>query len=621
MYIVQMADLHIGSDIRTNPMESEFFFKAAELIKDKIPFGETVLICFCGDIIDSKGLKEGENSVEVVRARYGEAAGLINDFKNNIVNRYNVITKCCPGNHDATHMNELFEFILKVDKDDDTQKPSKMELKTCYTLEISGLKTIIIFVNSCYKDQYKKGHIDYTTLESKLYHAKMNNKKAIIVLHHTIMSMFDEDDSSIRNAAKLVNLIVRYEVIAVLHGHIHGREILSLGQNQCKIIGTGALLSRDNANVNSQFNIIELKNNIFLKILNCRYQADGGNAPWDIKEFNDLETSNIFTGGTFSKEYQKLMDTLDVVTPIYNMRMEIKTTYEEFVADLKEFLNEDKLKIGDKAWTYYELAKMWQANEVPDELYFNHGSYFRTGEMSGIDYVARALKEKPTSNRIVLPTYNVENLMDSLDDKEYLPSLASIQFGKDEDEEKLIVHMYLRALEAKHFFKINICEIEYLLNCLKEKAIKFKEVEIVISAFRVQKKEKFHCFLKSEIDVLASTRLSAIVSCKNFSKLRYLFKEKKDGQETVIKTHGIQTVYQAMQDFNMESKVMGEEEVYSKEILSLLKEVLGIYEKLDRIHKTGSVQSKQGNTYEEKIDNLLGQIIESIEKLEKEKGS
>ena len=181
--------------------------------------------------------------------------------------------------------------------------------------------------------------------------------------------------------------------------------------------------------------------------------------------------------------------------------------------------------------------------------------------------------------------------------------------------------MYLRALEAKHFFKINICEIEYLLNCLKEKAIKFKEVEIVISAFRVQKKEKFHCFLKSEIDVLASTRLSAIVSCKNFSKLRYLFKEKKDGQETVIKTHGIQTVYQAMQDFNMESKVMGEEEVYSKEILSLLKEVLGIYEKLDRIHKTGSVQSKQGNTYEEKIDNLLGQIIESIEKLEKEKGS
>ena len=615
MYIVQMADLHIGSSTQTNPEEKELFLKSAELIKKMIPSKETILICLCGDIIDSKGLKEEAEPSRAAEERYTKAAELIEAFKNEIEDEYNIIIKCCPGNHDATHMGELCEFLKKVDTD--TTSPSKTKLSKCYTVEIKGLETKFIFVNSCKGNQYEKGCIDYVALERELASAGQNKK--IIVLHHTIMSMFDEDSSPIRNAAKLVNLIDKYDVIGVLHGHIHGREILSLGQNQCKIIGTGALLSRDNANVNSQFNIIELKNDIFLKILNCRYQADGGNAPWDIKELNNLETSNIFTSKTFSKAYRKLMDTLEVVTPIYNMRMEIKSTYEDFVDDLEKFLYEDTLKIGDKTWTYFKLAEMWQADEVPDELYFNHGSYFKTGDMSGIDYVAKALERKPTSNRIVLPTYNMKNIMESLDDKEYLPSLASIQFGKH--EEKLIVHMYLRALEAKQFFKINICEIAYLLKRLKEKAIIFKEVEIVISAFRVQKKEKFHCFLKSEIDVLTPTRLSAIVSCKNFPKLRRLFKEKRDGQETVIKTHGIQTIYRAMQDFNIEREEMGKAEVYSKEILSLLEQVMEAYEELDRIHKTASVQSAKGDFYEKKIDELLGEVIKSIEKLEKEKVS
>ena len=227
-----------------------------------------------------------------------------------------------------------------------------------------------------------------------------------------------------------------------------------------------------------------------------------------------------------------------------------------------------------------------------------------------------ALKKKPTSNRIVLPTYNMENIMKSLDDKNYLPSLASIQFGKH--GEKLIVHMHLRALEAKQFLKINICEIEYLVQQLKEKAISFEEVEIVISAFRVQKKEKFHCFLKSEIDMLTPTKLSAIVSCKNFPKLSRLFKEKRDGQETVIKTKGIETVYRAMQDFNMESAEVGKKKVYSKEVLSLLEQVLDVYEKLDKIHKTESIQSDQEKFYENNIDNLLEEIIKSIEKLQGE---
>lgn len=615
MYIVQMADLHIGSSTQTNPEEKELFLKSAELIKKVIPSKETILICLCGDIIDSKELKEGAESSKTAEERYTKAAELLEDFKNEIEDEYNIIIKCCPGNHDATHMEELCEFLKKVDID--TTSPSKTKLSKCYTVEIKGVETKFIFVNSCKGNQYEKGCIDYVALERELASAGQNKK--IIVLHHTVMSMFDEDSSPIRNAAKLVNLIDKYDVIGVLHGHIHGREILSLGQNQCKIVGTGALLSRDNTNVNSQFNIIELKNDLFLKILNCRYQADGGNAPWDIKELNNLEISNIFTGKTFSKAYRKLMDALDVVTPIYNMRMEIKTTYREFVDDLEELLREDELKIGDKTWSYFTLAEMWERDEKPkkeDELYFNHGSYFKTDEFSGIDYVVTALKNKPTSNRIVLATYNMKNIIDSLDDKKYLPSLASIQFGKH--GEKLIVHMHLRALEAKQFLKINICEIAYLLKQLEENSVSFKEVEIVISAFRVQKKEKFQCFLKSKIDKMDPMDLITAVNLKNFGELYCLIKEKRDGQETVIKTEGIETVYRAMKASNKGMIQEGGTEIYGQELIGLLKQVLETYEKLDRLHKSFSVPRYDEQIYEQKIDSLLGAVLEKLKKLEKE---
>ncbi len=608
MYLLQIADLHVGSSVQTKPDEDKFILLSAEFLKREIPKGETVLICICGDIIDSKGIS-GEARDEA-KCRYDKALKLIDKFKEKLEDEYRIIVKCCPGNHDATHMDELYDFVKKVDMD----YISKAELQSCYSPKIENLETKIIFVNSCEGNQHEKGCIDYGLLEQELKECGKDEKK-IIVLHHTVMSMFDDDSSSIRNAAALINLIDKYNVIGVLHGHIHGREILSIGKKHCKVIGTGALFSRENTNINSQFNIIEIKKNIFLKILNCRYHVDGGEEPWDMQEINDTETGNILISNKFSNAYHQLMDRLDVTTPIYNMHMEIENTYKEFCSDLKEFLREDYLKIGDRKWSYFELAKMWQAEKVPEQLYFNHGSYFMAGEKSGIEFVVETLKSKPTSNRIVLPTYNMENVNESLDDKIYLPSLASIQFGKNDD--KLIIHMHLRALEAKQFLKINICEIEFLLEQLKEKFVEFDKVKIIVSAFRVQKKERFNCFLKSEIDVMESVNLTTFVNFKNIIELSKLFKEKRDAKETITKIEGIQTVYKAMQASNETITKKSGEKVYNEEIIALLKRALDIYKQLDEIHKSLSIQSEKEELYEKEIDNILGDFIEKLEGLEK----
>ena len=235
------------------------------------------------------------------------------------------------------------------------------------------------------------------------------------------------------------------------------------------------------------------------------------------------------------------------------------------------------------------------------------------GEQNGIEYVVESLKRKPTSNRIVLPTYNMENVNQSLDDKNYLPSLVSIQFGKN--DKTLIVHMHLRALEANRFLKINICEIQYLINQIRARYVEFDDVKVIISAFRVQRKEKFNCFLKAQIDMMAEEKLTTYVNFKNFEKLYWLFVEKKDAKETITKVNGVDKVYKAMQASNKVMEECGGEPIYSTDIIKMLKELLDKYKELDGIHKASSIQSEKENECEEKIDELLDQIIKKLAEL------
>ena len=116
--------------------------------------------------------------------------------------------------------------------------------------------------------------------------------------------------------------------------------------------------------------------------------------------------------------------------------------------------------------------------------------------------------------------------------------------------------------------------------------------------------------------MIDSTDLITGVNYKDFLKLPQLIKEKRDGQETVIKTKGLEIIYKAMKASNKAMKKSGEKEIYSEELIGLLKQVLDVYEELDKIHKTMSIQSDIEKSYAENIDNLLETIINSINELE-----
>lgn len=612
MYIIQIADLHIGSADKCLERESVILSKAIEQIKQDIPQKQKLLISVCGDIIDSKNSSGWEKGI--AETRYKEAANLFRLMLQDLKKEYDVKIQFCLGNHDVTHISEFLNFANEFDTE-----LTKEKIEDGYFMEWDEI--YYIFLNSCNGGQYEYGCLDYTKVE-RILKGLPENKSKILILHHTVMSMYEKDNSSIRNSAHLLELIQKYNVIGVLHGHIHGREHFLIGQKRCRMIGTGALFSRNNPNVNSQFNIIEVESFIFRKISTYIYMADDriSGHSWNKISSEEDNNENYFRGDNFQDVYQSLISNLAYRPVLNNVTLQIDSPYEEFKSNLEKYLQSDELVIGQKHFSYFELAELWEKTEVPQCLYFNHGMYFKVKDKEkndgvgehGIQFIARQLKSKPTSNKAVLTTYGMDMVVQMLKREEYLPSLLSIQFSQSSDGDTIFVHMYLRALEAERFLKINICEIQWLLERLKEQNILFNRVDIAISAFRVQKREKFNCFLKADIDKIDDKELTFYVYEGNIVEICRMLEEKIDASETITNVKGLKALYEAIKISREHSKSYK----YSSKVMDKLDEILVIYKKLDDIHQRGSIKTLEESQYETEICNAINDVICELKRKE-----
>lgn len=129
----------------------------------------------------------------------------------------------------------------------------------------------------------------------------------------------------------------------------------------------------------------------------------------------------------------------------------------------------------------------------------------------------------------------------------FLPSLMVIQFGFDQDEPQTRkMAMYLRALEACRFLKINICELLYLVRRSAAADIPFRRVEVAVNAFRVQCQEQFNCFIKSELDQLSDEDIQDIVTRRDHLRIAELPEENGRLAETVVLPAGLETLRRKM---------------------------------------------------------------------------
>ena len=113
MYIVQIADLHIGSSVKTSKSEKDIINDVITKIKEYIPLNSKVLLFVGGDIIDSALVNDKPVEEKEVIERYKEAGELLDLFNKELRDSYDLVYKFCFGNHDITHQNEFYECVLR----------------------------------------------------------------------------------------------------------------------------------------------------------------------------------------------------------------------------------------------------------------------------------------------------------------------------------------------------------------------------------------------------------------------------------------------------------------------------------------------------------------------------
>lgn len=621
-YIVQMSDFHFDGSPATE--EQEILTRMANRIRQTIPANSTVVLCVCGDYIDSRPItdKKGMHIVTKAEAaaRYTTAKRVLEStIIGPLRSDYNLKIGMCVGNHDTTHLNELNQF---------SQEIIGKSIDKTYFIHLDADNVDLVFVNSCSPDDYSHGEINYTELE-KLLESRSPTSFKYIFMHHTLLSMDKKDTSSIREASGLIRLIDKYSIKAVFHGHTHGQYLVHVGTVGCPIVGVGAVFVRDYSNVNSQFNLICCNGGIPVSADAYNYHADLATNPDSdgfIKTSRPItKSSNFFSGTKISKVYEELIEKVRAESKLYHVHLHVNSRFDDFCMDVNEsFGNKRELKTLDNDYSYNELAEMWENSQVNTEvLYFNHGQYYP----EGIEGVLKELERNRTSSRAVMVTVNSNDIsrMTKTAPDALLPSMMSIQVGFNKDRTTLYVTMTLRALEASRFLKINICEILYVAQRIYEKQ-PFDKIEVELSAFRVQIKENFGCFLRAKLDTMCTQHeITVLLSSLNYSvdhptiensikKITSLIRDKMQRSETVIETAGLESLLQsviAVQNQGIkESNNTG-----LSEICNSLKELLEMLNQMKQHRESSSEENAKMIDLEKQIQTKYESLICSFERL------
>lgn len=541
MKLFQISDLHLDNDFSISQYDNMLTEMVSIIKRESKDTGPICIVC-CGDITN-KGNKDFFHSKAIE----------VFDYLKHKFHTLPVEFIFVPGNHDLCDgnfimfQNFIAQYTLNIDF-------SQQDVVLYETEQIGFL-----LINTSFHKQFQFGNVNLNQIKEQL---NQTQKPIIVVMHHTLMSRYDDDRSGISNAYSFLDLIQNNNVIAIVHGHTHGYSNILVGQ-QCRVIGVGSLFSYFK-NCNNQFNVIDIGLNQINQVINYRYHSDLGHFRNEILYKN--QQYNNFKSTLASKIYIQIREAVKYFGGISNLNLRIESDFNSFQRDMNCFFKHD-----------IETAKLWLKETVPSTLYYNHGSYMIDKDIKGIDYIIDELKRNSTSNRAIIPLIR---LADVLEHKfNYLPGLNSIQFGFLNDEKtELICSVYLRSLEVNHFLRINLSEIYLLISRLHDEIRSIKSITINMYAFKAQYKEKFSCFRRALIDTSSPGEIANIIYSKNLVRLIELLEDKFQMQETVINTEGLCSLYD----------IMYKSEIYSKNCTEKLKTIIDTMMELDSEYKKNS---------------------------------
>lgn len=564
MYLLQIADLHINDDFSFEIFRNEFELVIRQMELNSIK--EKIVVCILGDIID-KG-----------QEKYFEKAQIVMEF----IMGKGYTLEFVPGNHDIVDgkLEAFNKFIKKY-------VPYSFEKKSIIERTYDDLDLILI--NSVYHCDYKYGKINIRELDA----IENKYRKSVCLMHHTILSENDGDQSALRNAYHFLEEINKKNVIAILHGHTHGYKDITVNGN-CDIIGVGPFF-KDIPNINHQCNIIQVNNGFIEKIVNCRYNADINSYSVLIGQSN--KSDNYYFSESIYSAHQAVINKLKNVKRCINLHIKIETCFDLFQKEINQYYQ-----------SVEKDAKSWLLPVVPDNLYYNHGSYMNFGDTQGVDYVIKELKRKENSSRAVIPLINFKNVVESGDS--FLPSFNILQFSFFTQKETVFyANLYLRDVEVNNFLYINIYELYLIIKKILGELGRDNDTRICLNiyAFWAQYKEKFGCFMKAQLDRMTEAQLTIIVQGKKCILLKELIKEKINLHETIIQNDGfvhLRNAFKAINDFESEDEII--EDIICKLEIIICKQ--------EEIKKKRSITNNI-DTIENELYIQIQQLLDLIERI------
>lgn len=172
-------------------------------------------------------------------------------------------------------------------------------------------------------------------------------------------------------------------------------------------------------------------------------------------------------------------------------------------------------------------AELWAAKERPRELHINHGEFI----MDGMDHLKNELSRKKTSNRALLSLISQQHISKSED--EPIPSFMIMQCNIL--NETLYCTSYFRALETRRFLRINLEELRLKICEIHQAVPDFKEVRLVIVAFRAYANENINPLKIARIDLLEQVDIFHMLASERHNIANLLF-EKANSSTVVITT-------------------------------------------------------------------------------------
>ena len=576
MYILQISDLHIQKNDNTK-IERKLH-RLNECLKQELSNNDKVVCCFLGDIID-----KGDASI------YDCALLLLNNFieeLSTIVSKNNINICCIPGNHDLCEDSDMNSSLGKFNEfaSELTQRSIQFSNAKVYE-EFNAFGYNFVSINSIRDNNKEYGVFnDFELKESD------NN---IALMHHSLLSDNEEDDAAIRNGYKLQKLLDEKQFITLLHGHTHGYKRYKIG-SCCQVIGVGPMFKPEN-DISNKCNLIKITGCHINKIQVATYQADRD--IWDFNNTYDYEYENNYQETSICKAYKKILSDIEISHELFNVKICVEQNMNDFISEIYEKFPEEM-----------EEAHLWQdSNDFKDtKLDHTHCEFMNYKDNLWNEMISEKLKNNPTSKRAILPLLTPEMAYRFTDD--YLVSFDVVQFGfKDESSQNLMVTLYMRALEVSTFLPINICELYLMADKIKTEIPSINRLTLTIFAFKAERKERYACNKKLEIDCMTESEICKLIQSKNYQRIVDLLKEKEVKSETVVKDDWITKLENAFNDFSdSENKL----EIIAE--IAKLKKANDKFKLARNKHSNYDLTKKEENEYNEAIADICELISREI---------